>query len=167
MVGFVIVRKYTSARNPNTSNNDPETENDKLSIFKQIIFGSLLGDGYLELRGRSVNARFTIGQTVKHQTYLESLYQCLASLCSTGLSTYTYLDARTNTSYTKLSFKTRSYPFLTAMYHMFYLNGTKIIPLDLSLLTPLALAHWVMQDGSLGSSGGIYLCTDMYRFVYY
>jgi len=38
----------------------------------------------------------------------------------------------------------------------------KIVPLDLSLLTPLALAHWVMQDGSRGTSKGLYLCTDSF-----
>jgi hypothetical protein len=45
---------------------------------------------------------------------------------------------------------------------MFYLSGTKVVPSDLSLLTPLALAYWVMQDGSLGTAGGFYLCTDSF-----
>jgi LAGLIDADG DNA endonuclease family len=38
----------------------------------------------------------------------------------------------------------------------------KIVPLDLSLLTPLALAQWVMQDGSRVTSKGLYLCTDSF-----
>jgi hypothetical protein len=33
--------------------------------------------------------------------------------------------------------------------------------MDLSLLTPLAFAHWIMQDGSF-SSGGLILCTDSF-----
>jgi len=36
----------------------------------------------------------------------------------------------------------------------------KVVPTDLSLLTALALAHMIMQDGSLSTSGGLYLCTD-------
>lgn len=44
---------------------------------------------------------------------------------------------------------------------MFYPQGIKIVPMDLSLLTPLALAHWIMQDGSF-SSGGLVLCTDSF-----
>lgn len=59
---------------------------------------------------------------------------------------------------------------LNEFYYSFYLNfffkiknkKVKIVPLDLSLLTPLALAHWVMQDGSRGTSKGLYLCTDSF-----
>ena len=36
------------------------------------------------------------------------------------------------------------------------------MPLDLTLLTPLALAHWIMQDGAKASSKGLYLCTDSF-----
>jgi LAGLIDADG DNA endonuclease family len=61
---------------------------------------------------------------------------------------------------------------LNEFYYSFYLNfffkinknnkKVKIVPLDLSLLTPLALAHWVMQVGSRGTSKGLYLCTDSF-----
>ncbi len=39
---------------------------------------------------------------------------------------------------------------LTELYHLFYFNKVKRVPSDLSLLTPLALAHLIMQDGSRG-----------------
>ena len=45
---------------------------------------------------------------------------------------------------------------------MFYFDGIKRVPYDLVLLTPLALAHWIMQDGAKGTSGGFYLCTDAF-----
>jgi LAGLIDADG DNA endonuclease family len=56
---------------------------------------------------------------------------------------------------------------LNEFYLSFYLSQpsregkkkVKTVPLDLSLLTPLALAHLVMQDGARGSSKGLYLCT--------
>src|SRR5271156_6543416 len=51
---------------------------------------------------------------------------------------------------------------LNEFYFSFYEGKVKIVPLDLSLLTPLALAHWVMQDGSRGTSKGLYLCTDSF-----
>jgi LAGLIDADG DNA endonuclease family protein len=59
---------------------------------------------------------------------------------------------------------------LNEFYFSFYLSKSyigrgkkvKIVPLDLSLLTPLALAHWVMLDGSRGTSKGLYLCTDSF-----
>ena len=49
---------------------------------------------------------------------------------------------------------------LNEFYFKFYNGKVKIVPLDLSLLTPPALAHWVMQDGSRGTSKGLYICTD-------
>jgi hypothetical protein len=55
--------------------------------------------------------------------------------------TYAYLDKRTGKIYTTLSLKTLALPIITEIYNMFYINNVKIVPLDLSLLTPLALAH--------------------------
>lgn len=46
------------------------------------------------------------------------------------------------------------------MYEIFYVNSIKVVPQDLSLLTGLALAHLIMQDGSKSTSGGLYICTD-------
>nr|YP_009710750.1 LAGLIDADG endonuclease type 2 [Amanita thiersii]QFZ98698.1 LAGLIDADG endonuclease type 2 [Amanita thiersii] len=53
---------------------------------------------------------------------------------------------------------------LTELYLLFYVNGIKTVPHDLSLLTPIALAHWIMQDGARGTSNGLYLCTDSFSF---
>lgn len=54
---------------------------------------------------------------------------------------------------------------LTEFYSKFYVGKVKIVPLDLSLLTPLALAHWVMQDGARGTCKGLYLCTDSFTLA--
>jgi hypothetical protein len=51
---------------------------------------------------------------------------------------------------------------LNEFYTTFYNGKVKIVPSDLSLLTPLALAHWIAQDGSRGTSKGLYLCTDSF-----
>lgn len=47
------------------------------------------------------------------------------------------------------------------MYDMFYQQGIKVVPMDLSLLTLLALAHRILQDDSF-SSDGLILCTDSF-----
>lgn len=54
---------------------------------------------------------------------------------------------------------------LNEFYRNFYIGKVKIVPQDLSLLTPLALAHWLMQDGSRGTSKGLYLCTDSFTYA--
>lgn len=76
-----------------------------------------------------------------------------------------YLDKRTGKTYANLNFWSRALPLLNEFYFKFYnskAGDIKIVPLDLSLLTPLALAHWVMQDGSRGTSKGLYICTDSF-----
>ena len=52
---------------------------------------------------------------------------------------------------------------LTDFYNIFYIDKEKAVPNSLELLTPLALAHWISQDGSLSTSKGIYLCTDKFN----
>jgi hypothetical protein len=54
-------------------------------------------------------------------------------------------------------------------YTKFYDGKVKIVPSDLSLLTPLALAHLIMQDGARGptckargGAKGLYICTDAF-----
>lgn len=95
----------------------------------------------------------------------------LSTLCSSKYREHTHVDRRTGKTYSSLSFLTKSLPMLTEFYHLFYHNKVKIIPRDLSLLTPLPLAHLIMQDGSRGTSPllgtkrvprgrGLYICTD-------
>jgi len=45
---------------------------------------------------------------------------------------------------------------------MFYLNGKKIVPVNLTLFTLLTLVHLLIQDGFFGISGGIYIHTDAF-----
>lgn len=37
---------------------------------------------------------------------------------------------------------------------MFYEDKIKIVPNNLELLTPLALSHWIMQDGAFRPNRG-------------
>jgi hypothetical protein len=104
----------------------------------------MLGDGYLELPPRGINARLIFSQGLVHKEYFENLnfifYQ--NNLLKTlNYRSYTYLDKRNNKDYTTISFKTKSLPILTKFYNIFYINKIKIIPYSLDLLTPLALAH--------------------------
>ena len=73
--------------------------------------------------------------------------------------------ASTNKNYSSLTLRTRSLPLFTEYYKLFYLNGVKVIPNNIGdLLTPLGLAHWIMQDGSYHKvSKGVVLCTDSFK----
>jgi LAGLIDADG DNA endonuclease family len=130
--------------------------------IKEILFGSLLGDGKLEMAPRAINARFGFIQSDKNKEYFLFLLNEFSTLCSVKYREYTYLDKRTGKRYKSLNFWTKSLPILTELYNIFYFNKVKIVPNnnELSLLSPIALAHWIMQDGSRGTCKGLYLCTD-------
>lgn len=132
---------------------------------KEILFGTMLGDGYLELPPRGINARFSVLLSTIAKPYFFTLVSIFEQFCVMG-SQYThsdYFDARTKKTYSSMKFRTRALPLFTLFFHMFYLNKKKIVPISLEFLTPLALAHWIMQDGSFGSSKGLYLCTDSFK----
>ena len=130
----------------------------------EIIFGCLLGDGKLEMPPRGVNARFGFTQSEDKKEYLISVCDSLSNICSGKYRESYYLDKRTGKTYRSLSFWSRSLPLLNEFYYNFYTDKVKRVPQDFSLLTPLALSHWLMQDGSRGTSKGLYLCTD--SFIY-
>ena len=75
------------------------------------------------------------------------------------------MDKCTNRNYSSLTLRTRSLPLFTEYYNLFYFNGVKVIPNNIGdLLTPLGLAHWIMQDRSYHKvSKGVALCTDSFQ----
>ena len=59
-----------------------------------------------------------------------------------------------------LTIQTRAYPCLNELYAMFIVNKVKVVPSNIyDLLTPIALAHWIMGDGAARNEG-LTLCTD-------
>lgn len=99
----------------------------KLNIFndtispeiKQIIFGSLLGDGKLEMsNSRSTNARFGFTQSKFQMPYFLTIFNALSFLCSSSYVEYSYLDKRTGKTYSNLSFKTKSLAIFTEFYNL-------------------------------------------------
>jgi LAGLIDADG DNA endonuclease family len=61
-----------------------------------------------------------------------------------------------------LQFSTRRYQCFNELYNLFYINKIKIIPDNIyDILTPIALAYWIMGDGARKNKGLI-LCTDSY-----
>jgi len=140
-----------------------ENKNNKI---KEILFGSLLGDGKLEM-GReapAINARFGFIQSEKNKDYFLFLLNELTLLGTIKYREYSYTDIRKGKIYKSLNFWTKSSPLLTEFYNIFYINKVKVVPnkFELSLLSPVALAHWIMQDGSRGTSKGLYICTDSF-----
>lgn len=136
--------------------------NESDNQIKEIIFGSLLGDGKLEMGPRSLNARFGFTQSEDKKDYFIYFCNSLCPLFTVKYRKNSYFDKRTGKTYTNLNFWTKTLPMLNDFYNIFYINKIKVVPNDLLLLTPIALAHWIMQDGSRGTSRGLYICTDSF-----
>lgn len=135
------------------------------SETKEIIFGSLLGDGKLERAPISKNARFGFIQAEDKRDYFISILNSLSSISSGKYREYSYFDQRTNKTYKSLNFWSKALPMLNEFYTKFYNGKVKIVPSDLSLLTPLALAHWVGQKRLCGASKGLYIITDAFKYT--
>nr|QBM09620.1 hypothetical protein [Dactylella sp.] len=126
-----------------------------------IIVGLLLSDGWLSYA--SVNNKYPrlgFEQTSSQSSYVWFVYWDLSHYCY-SLPKYKH-KTRKNTVTNSVSFTTRSLPCLAEIYNLFDLNKKKIIPSNIyDLLTPVALAHMIMGDGS-GTASGLRISTDSF-----
>jgi len=109
---------------------------------KDIIIGSILGDGYIEFDG-FYGSRLQIKQSDQHRDYVFWFYERLENLCKSAPK------QRFDTK--QWYFSTRHLNVLTELRKIFYPNGKKIVPENTGnfLTSPLSLAVWYMDDGRL------------------
>jgi hypothetical protein len=120
-------------------------------VQRQIIVGSLLGDGAMRCK---TNALLEINHSSHQRSYVDWKYRHLAELVRTPPKA-----RRSNGKRIAYRFVTRSLPELTPYFRLFYGAGQKRIPeLELSELT---LAVWFMDDGCR-SRNAVYLNTQQY-----
>jgi len=127
-----------------------------------VIVGLIISDGNLLLKPRAVNAYLQFQQSMSHFPYFYKAFWLCAPLCQGMFKFGTKL--LNGTVYYFVRFHTRSLPFLTELHTLFYVNGVKVIPdvlIMYYLLTPIALAHWIMGDG-FWDHPGVVLCTDSF-----
>lgn len=144
---------------PSEKRQAPRVEPTQLE--KEVIFGTMLGDGSLRLPEKAKNSSGKIEHGLKQEKYVKYKYKFLKRL-STKLYYYTrpyFRKPETNQESVYFTLKTN--PALTEIYHNFYKNNKKVIPEDLSLLTPLALAMLYMDDGSKTQCGYL-ICTNCF-----
>lgn len=97
------------------------------SYILGIFVGLLLSDGSLQLRKGRRNALFIFTQSLSHFPYFWFVFTLLSHFCPS--LPYVYAFKRRGTVCQSLSFYTRYLPFLTTLYHMFYVNGIKAMSL--------------------------------------
>lgn len=121
----------------------------KLNSFqRKILIGTLLGDGCLISNAYGKNYRLQIEHMSKHKKYVDWKYKIFKNFCLSRPK----FQQRTNS----WKFRTISHPDFTKFREMFYWNGRKILPIEISkiLTSPIILAVWFMDDGALGPGQG-------------
>jgi hypothetical protein len=125
----------------------------------------LLGDGHIQKRSLTgplalARARFMYGQSsvrIQHFNYFNHILELFKPYLSKDfkLKTRSFVDKRTNNSYSSVNFATLSLPCFNYYKNLFYnSDNLKIVPSNIQeLLTPRGLAYWIMDDGSLQNKG--------------
>ena len=115
-----------------------------------VLVGSILGDGTLRVGEGAVNANFKVEHGLVQKDYVIWKYNIFKPWVFTEPK-LSYRYRNTGEQYAKSWwFRTVRHPILAQLRKRFYENGKKIVPLDIANdLNDLALAVWVMDDGSL------------------
>lgn len=118
-----------------------------------VLVGSGLGD--LHIRRRYLNASLAFKQSIIHKEYIDHLFELFKMFCAKyPADKVSHLDGK---SYLQVYFETLTYAAFNHYHSLFYVNGVKIVPLNIEmLLTPRAIAYWYMDDGGADRSGVIF-----------
>ena len=130
---------------------------------KEIIFGSILGDGSLKIHKPYKNARFSFKHSVKQEEYFFWKQKELKEISSEKDA---WRQKNDGFGFDKLRFQSRALEELTAIYKLTHKKNKLVIKRKwLNKMSPLSLAVWWMDDGSIVANGrkGV-ICTDSFDF---
>ena len=117
---------------------------------REILVGTLLGDGHLETQNKGRTFRLKVEHSINQKDYTDWLYEKFKNLTLTKPQVK---EQKINGKlYQKYWFSSVSSSSLRFYAQQFYQNGKKVVPKFIAkLVTPLSLAVWFMDDGSLKS----------------
>lgn len=114
---------------------------------KSILFGIILGDGYLQSTGKN-NARLRLEHGYQQKEYLFWKVGKLKQLFQGKPVYLERVHPLTKKTYKYWRHQSQSTPYLGKIRKIFYPEGKKIIPEDLEkYITPQMFAVWYMDDG--------------------
>lgn len=129
---------------------------------REIILGSLLGDGSLKIHKPYRNARFSFRHCVGQETYFDWKKNQLEEISSQKCFWLQKADSKSFSKQDKFRFQSLALESLSEIYNLVSKKERlKVRRKWLNMLTPLSLAIWWMDDGSIISNGrkGV-ICTD-------
>lgn len=118
----------------------------------------------------TLNAAYICEQGLPNKEYLMHLFDLFKEYSDKVTPVeYSRFDVRYGTTNTSWYFNTVTLPIFYQFAKLFYVRTegtklvTKVIPSNIaSMLTPRALAYWIMDDGFYTKRGGVTLCTDSF-----
>jgi hypothetical protein len=120
------------------------------SVQREILVGTLLGDGHLETQNQGKTFRLKVEHSINQKDYTDWLYAKFKNLVLSDPQVKTQLVK--GKPYQKYWFSTVSNGAMRFYGQLFYQAGKKVVPKFIAkLVTPLSLAVWFMDDGSLKS----------------
>lgn len=131
---------------------------------KDIILGSLLGDASLKINERYRNARFSFRHSIKQKEYFFWKKDELREI--SGERSFWKTKIKDGFGGQKLRYQSLARPELTELYNLTHKKGVfKIRRKWLNIITPLSLAIWWLDDGSIIGNGrkGVF-CTDHFSY---
>lgn len=126
-----------------------------------IIYGSIMGDSYLQSNG--TNARLRFEHSLDQEEYLLWKFNSLKSIFSkSSVVRINRIHPLTEREYQYIRCQSKTLPELKEIKDIFYPAGKKVVPHNLRelLMEPIALAVWFMDDGyyySRDKCGYLYL----------
>ncbi len=139
----------------------------KLSLSqrqKEILIGLILGDGHLERLYTPILGRLKVEHSYKQKEYVDWIYEEFRNWIRSKPKSKR--KKVWNKTYLNYGFITYGHRLLGEFQEKFYRKKKKIIPNDLEKdITPLGLAIWYMDDGSIKSRKhkGLFLNTQGFR----
>lgn len=139
---------------------------DKLPL--DILICGLLGDWWADLIPtiQIPSVRFQIEQGDNNSQYINYIGEILYELGYVNspkpkLVHKSHLDQK----WENKRITTFSFSHLVWIYSGFYSKGIKVVPSWIEpYMSPVGLAHWIMQDGSRQKGQGLYLATNSFTY---
>lgn len=155
----LTVRQVTCFTNYNgLKNHNKGIKKILTNIEKQVILGSLLGDGTVDKYGR-----LRIQHSSKQLEYNRYKQMLLKSIVKSFKEDMTRFDKRTNKTYYSNLLSTQCLKPIKEFYSSWYIDGIKTLNIsDLINVEPLGLAIWFMDDG-FKCNNGIKIATDSFK----
>lgn len=97
-------------------------------VEKDLIIGSIIGDGCIFKDKAAVNYRMNLSHSLKQREYFLKKYYLVKRLITSNPRIRSWVDKRTNKRYSEIKYQTMTNELFTELYNVWYKDGKKIIP---------------------------------------